>query len=298
MAVQSHFFGVGSIVSWAEAGVGAVATQSTVEPAYGPKGLALMGEGKSAPAALDQLLRDDSQEPVRQVAMIDRGGRVAVHTGARCIPHAGHAVGDQVSAQANIMERDTVPAAMVKAYSTSSGISFAERLLAALDAAQGEGGDLRGRQSAALLIVSPRATGNPVEDRPIDLRVEDHPDPLGELRRLVSLRRAYQRVDVGDQLAAAGDVQGSLAEYEAAHRSQPENLELAFWHGVALAASGREDDAAPILRRAFAAHAGWIELMKRLPAAGLFPDDGELIARLIGTRAVSEPESAPPPAAL
>ena len=298
MAVQSHFFGVGSIVSWAEAGVGAVATQSTVEPAYGPRGLALMGEGKSAPAALDQLLRDDPQEPARQVAMIDRGGRVAVHTGARCIPHAGHAVGDQVSAQANIMERNTVPAAMVRAYSTASGISFAERLLAALDAAQAEGGDLRGRQSAALLIVSPRATGNPVEDRPMDLRVEDHPDPLGELRRLLSLRRAYERVDVGDQLAAAGDVEGSLAEYEAAHRSQPDNLELAFWHGVALAASGREDDAAPILRRAFESHSGWIELLKRLPAAGLFPDDGQLIARLIGTRAVSEPESAPPPAAL
>jgi uncharacterized Ntn-hydrolase superfamily protein len=298
VAVQSHFFGVGSIVSWAEAGVGAVATQSTVEPAYGPRGLALMNEGKSAPAALDQLLRDDPQEPARQVAMIDRGGRVAVHTGARCIPHAGHAVGDQVSAQANIMERNTVPAAMVRAYSTASGISFAERLLAALDAAQAEGGDLRGRQSAALLIVSPRATGNPVEDRPMDLRVEDHSDPLGELRRLLSLRRAYERVDVGDQLAAAGDVEGSLAEYEAAHRSQPDNLELAFWHGVALAASGREDDAAPILRRAFESHSGWIELLKRLPAAGLFPDDGELIARLIGTRAVSEPQSAPPPAAL
>jgi uncharacterized Ntn-hydrolase superfamily protein len=278
--------------------VGAVATQSVVEPAYGPRGLALMRDGKSAPAALHQLLADDVQESARQVAMIDRGGRVAVHTGARCIPHAGHAVGDQVSAQANIMERDTVPAAMVRAYSSSSGISFAERLLAALDAAQGEGGDLRGRQSAALLIVSPRATGNPAEDRPMDLRVEDHPDPLGELRRLLSLRRAYQRVDVGDQLAAAGDVDGSLAEYEAAHRSQPDNLELAFWHGVALAASGREEDAAPILRRAFSAHAGWIELLKRLPAAGLFPDDGELIARLIGTRAVSEPESAPPPAAL
>jgi uncharacterized Ntn-hydrolase superfamily protein len=298
VAVQSHFFGVGSIVSWAEAGVGAVATQSVVEPAYGPRGLALMRDGKSAPAALHQLLGDDAQEPARQVAMIDRGGRVAVHTGARCIPHAGHAVGDQVSAQANIMERNTVPAAMVRAYSAASGAGFAERLLAALDAAESEGGDLRGRQSVALLIVSPRATGNPVEDRPMDLRVEDHPDPLGELRRLMSLRRAYQRVDVGDQLAAAGDVEGSLAEYEAAHRSQPDNLELAFWHGVALAASGREQDAAPILRQAFDAHAGWIELLKRLPAAGLFPDDGELIARLIGTRATSEPQSAPPPAAL
>ena len=298
MAVQSHFFSVGSVVSWAEAGVGAVATQSVVEPAYGPRGLALMRDGKSAPAALDQLLGDDPQESARQVAMIDRGGRVAVHTGARCIQHAGHAVGDQVSAQANIMERNTVPAAMVRAYSSSSGISFGERLLAALDAAQAEGGDLRGRQSAALLIVSPRASGNPTEERPMDLRVEDHADPLGELRRLLSLRRAYQRVDVGDQLAAAGDVDGALAEFEAAHRSQPDNLELAFWHGVALAASGREEDAAPILRRAFGAHAGWIELLKRLPAAGLFPDDGELIARLIGTRAVSEPESAPPPAAL
>ncbi len=278
--------------------MGAVATQSIVEPAYGPRGLALMKDGKSAPAALHQLLADDPQEAARQVAMIDRGGRVAVHTGSRCIKHAGHAVGDQVSAQANMMERDTVPAAMVRAYSAASGVAFAERLLAALDAAQAEGGDLRGRQSAALVIVSPRATGNPVEDSPIDLRVEDHPDPLRELRRLLSLRRAYQRVDVGDQLAAAGDVEGSLAEYEAAHRSQPDNLELAFWHGVALAASGREEDAAPIMRRAFEAHEGWIELLKRLPAAGLFPDDGELIARLIGTRAVSEPESAPPPAAL
>ena len=298
MAVQSHFFGVGSLASWAEAGVGAVATQSIVEPAYGPRGLGLMSDGKSAPAALHQLLADDPQEPVRQVAMIDRGGRVAVHTGARCIRHAGHAVGDQVSVQANMMERDTVPAAMARAYSAASGAGFAERLLAALDAAEAEGGDLRGRQSAALVIVAPRATGNPVEDRPVDLRVEDHPDPLGELRRLVSVRRAYQRVDVGDQLGAAGDVDGALAEYEAAHRSQPDNLELAFWHGAALAASGREQEAAPILRRTFEAHAGWIELLKRLPAAGLFPDDGELIARLVGTRAVSEPESAPPPAAL
>lgn len=293
MAVQSHFFSVGSLVPWAEAGVGAVATQSVVEPAYGPRGLALMREGKSAPAALHQLLMDDPQEPARQVAMIDRGGRVAVHTGARCIAHAGHAVGDQVSAQANIMGRDTVPAAMVRAYSNATGAGLAERLLAALDAAEAEGGDLRGRQSAALVIVTPRATGNPVEDRPVDLRVEDHPDPVRELRRLVALRRAYERVDAGDQLAAAGDVEAALAEYEAAHRSQPDNLELAFWHGVALAANGREDEAAPILRRAFEAHPGWIELLKRLPAAELFPDDGELIARLIGTRAVSEPSPRP-----
>jgi uncharacterized Ntn-hydrolase superfamily protein len=289
VAVQSHFFSVGSVVSWAEAGVGAVATQSVVDPAYGPRGLELIRDGKSAPAALHQLLADDPQESARQVAMIDRGGRVAVHTGRRCIAYAGHAVGDQVSAQANIMERETVPAAMIRAYSNVSGAGLAERLLAALEAAEAEGGDLRGRQSAAILIVTARASGNPAEDRPVDLRVEDHRNPVGELRRLVALRRAYQRADAGDQLAAAGDVDAALAEYEAAHRSQPENAELAFWHGVALAANGREEDAAPILRRAFAADTAWIELLKRLPAAGLFPDDGELIARLVGTRAVSEP---------
>jgi uncharacterized Ntn-hydrolase superfamily protein len=293
VAVQSHFFSVGSIVSWAEAGVGAVATQSVVEPAYGPRGLALMGEGKSAPAALHQLLADDPQEAARQVAMVDRAGRVAVHTGTRCIEHAGHAVGEQVSAQANIMERDTVPAAMIRSYSESSGDGLAERLLAALEAAEREGGDLRGRQSAAMVVVTARATGNPVEDRPVDLRVEDHPNPVAELRRLVAMRRAYGRADAGDQLAAAGEVEGALAEYEAAHRSQPDNLELAFWHGVALAANGREEEAGRILRRPFEAHAGWIELLKRLPAAGLFPDDGELIARLAGTRAVSEPTQPP-----
>jgi uncharacterized Ntn-hydrolase superfamily protein len=298
VAVQSHFFGVGSIVSWAEAGVGAVATQSVVEPAYGPRGLALMREGKSAPAALHQLLADDPQEPARQVAMIDRAGRVAVHTGARCIEHAGHAVGDQVSAQANIMERDTVPAAMARAYSESAGERLPERLLTALEAAEREGGDLRGRQSAAMVVVTARATGNPAEDRPVDVRVEDHPNPVPELRRLVEMRRAYGRADAGDQLAAAGELDAALAEYEAAHRSQPDNDELAFWHGVALAASGREDEAAAILRQAFDAHAGWVELLKRLPAAGLFPDDGELIARVAGTRAVSEPAQPAPPATL
>jgi uncharacterized Ntn-hydrolase superfamily protein len=294
--VQSHFFSVGSLVTWAEAGVGAVATQSMVEPAYGPRGLALMREGKSAPAALQQLLDDDEQEAVRQVAMLDGGGRVAVHTGLRCIKHAGHAVGEQMSAQANIMERDTVPRAMVRAYSEASGQGLAERMLASLDAAQAEGGDLRGRQSAALLVVSGRATGSPLEDRPIELRVEDNPQPLRELRRLVEIRRAYQRVDVAEQLAVSGDLEGALAEYEAAHRAQPDNLELAFWRGVTLAANGREQEAAPILRPVFEAHAGWIELLKRLPSSGLFPDDGELIARLVGTRAVSVPPGAAPPA--
>jgi uncharacterized Ntn-hydrolase superfamily protein len=289
VAVQSHFFGVGSLVSWAEAGVGAVATQSVVDPAYGPRGLELMRSGKSAPASLHELLAADSQQNVRQVAMVDRAGRVAVHSGKGCIDHAGHALGNQVSAQANIMERATVPAAMVRGYEAARG-ELAERLLAALDAAEGEGGDLRGRQSAALLVVAARGRGRPGEEKLVDLRVDDHPDPLAELRRLLRMWRAYARADVGDQLAAEGDTAGALREYAAAHAAEPENPELAFWHGAALAAGGSEQEAIPILRKVFDERPGYADLLERLPAAGLFPDDGHLIARLIGTRA----ESAPP----
>ena len=289
MAVQSHFFSVGSVVSWAEPGVGAVATQSLVEPAFGPNGLELMREGKSAPAALQQLIEGDSGEAVRQVALVDGGGRVAVHTGMRCIAHAGHALGEQASAQANMMERDTVPRAMIRAYTESSGRPLPERLLAALEAAQGEGGDIRGRQSAAMVVVTSRASGNPTKDRPVDLRVDDGRDPVGELRRLLGLQRAYAHASAGDDLSGAGDLEGALVEYEAAHRLQPDNLELAFWYGLALAANGREEEGIRVLRAPFHAHPGWVELLKRLPAAGLFPDDGELIARLSGTRSVSEP---------
>jgi uncharacterized Ntn-hydrolase superfamily protein len=288
VAVQSHFFGVGSLVSWAEAGVGAVATQSVVDPAYGPRGLELMRSGKSAPETLHELLSADSQQNVRQVAMLDRAGRVAVHSGKGCIDHAGHALGNQVSAQANIMQRDTVPTAMVRGYEAARG-ELAERLLAALDAAEGEGGDLRGRQSAALLVVAGRGSGRPGEEQLVDLRVDDHPDPLGELRRLLRLWRAYARADVGDQLAAEGDTAGAVREYAAAHAADPDNPELAFWHGASLAAGGDEQEAIPILRKVFEQRPGYADLLERLPAAGLFPDDGQLIARLIGTRAESTP---------
>jgi uncharacterized Ntn-hydrolase superfamily protein len=285
VAVQSHFFGVGPIVAWAQAGVGAVATQSFAEPAYGPRGLELMGAGRSAPEALGSLLAADELESGRQVAMIDRAGRVAVHTGTRCIAHAGHAVGDQVSAQANIMARDTVPAAMVRAYREAAGTTLVQRLLAALDAAEGEGGDLRGRQSAALLVVGPRATGKAGGDVVLDVRVDDHENPLAELNRLVRLQRAYERAGAGDARAAEGDFPGAAAAYKEASRAQPENQELAFWHGVSLASAGREAEARAVLEPVFARHPGWAELLRRLPAAGLFPDDERLIARLAGTRA-------------
>jgi uncharacterized Ntn-hydrolase superfamily protein len=295
VAVQSHYFSVGSLVSWAEAGVGAVATQSVVEPAHGPRGLELLRSGESAPAALRLLLVSDDQEAVRQVAVVDRYGRVAAHTGSRCIREAGHRVADGVSAQANMMERPTVPDAMIAGYRSASG-DLAERLLAALEAAEGEGGDIRGRQSGALMVAAARPTGQPSQDMPMDLRVEDHPDPVRELRRLVGLRRAYMRVEAGDELAAAGDLEGALAEYAAAHAEQPGNTELAFWHGVALASNGREDEARTFLERAYRDGERWRELLRRLPAAGLFPDDADLVARLTESGALDARLSPPPEA--
>jgi uncharacterized Ntn-hydrolase superfamily protein len=281
VAVQSHFFGVGSLVSWADAGVGAVATQSVIEPAYGPRGLELLREGASAPEALHRLLAEDPQEPYRQLAILDRWGRVAVHTGGRCIREAGQRVGNQMSAQANMMRHDSVWGAMEAAYRSAEG-DLANRLLAALDAAEAEGGDVRGRQSAAIRVVAAKRLDSPHDDVVFDLRVEDDPDPLGELRRLVDTKRAYDHVDAGDELAAAGDSEAALERYEAAHRALPGNEELTFWNGVALASNGREDEARDLLAPVLAAGGGWVELLGRLPEAGLFPDDPELISRLLG----------------
>jgi uncharacterized Ntn-hydrolase superfamily protein len=280
VAVQSHFFSVGSVVSWAEPGVGAVATQSLVEASYGPRGLELIRAGRSAPEALHLLLSQDPGEAVRQVAIVDRNGRVAVHTGGRAIKEAGHRLGEQVSVQANMMRRETVWDAMLAAYRSAEG-DLASRMLAAMDAAEGEGGDIRGRQSAALLVVAGSDSGRPLADRPFDLRVEDDPNPVGELRRLVEVKRAYDRVERGDDLAGEGDLEAALREYTAAQESQPENIEMSFWRGAMLAANGRVDEARPFLERAFEAHDGWAELLRRLPAAGLFPDDPELVESLL-----------------
>jgi uncharacterized Ntn-hydrolase superfamily protein len=256
-----------------------VATQSVVEPAYGPKGLGQLRRGASAPDALRRLLGDDENAAVRQVAIVDNHGRAAVHTGPRCIREAGHRVADGLSAQANMMERDTVPGAMIEAFRSTGG-ELAARLLAALEAAEHEGGDIRGRQSAALIVVAPRATGQPMTDKPVDLRVDDHPDPVGELRRLVDVHSAYRHVEVADELAAAGDNDGALNEYAQAHAKQPDNAELAFWHGVALAASGREGEARELLERAYSVREGWRELLRRLPESGLFPEDPALLDRM------------------
>jgi uncharacterized Ntn-hydrolase superfamily protein len=280
VAVQSHFFSVGSVVSWAEPGLGAVATQSFAEVSYGPRGLELMRAGRSAAGALGELVDRDEAEATRQVAMIDSAGRVAVHTGHSCIPEAGHRVGTQMSAQANMMRRPTVPDAMVEAYSAMTG-DMADRLLAALDAAEAEGGDLRGRQSAALLVVGGKRSDTPWTHRRVDLRVEDHPEPLRELRRLVQLRRAYDAADEAERHAMRGDHAAAAERYERAHAAAPDNLEIAFWLGLALAGSGRVEEGREHVRRACAVNDGWAELLRRLPQAGLLPDDPELLRALL-----------------
>jgi uncharacterized Ntn-hydrolase superfamily protein len=281
VAVQSHWFAVGSIVSWGEAGIGVVATQSFVEPAYGPRGLDLMRRGLSAREALTALLTVDDEPAGRQVAMLDSSGELAVHTGGQCIHAAGHRTGEAYSAQANTMSRDTVWDAMAEAYEGASG-DLAERLVSALEAAEREGGDIRGRQSAAVLVVRDSASGRPWEDRPLDLRVEDHPDPVPELRRLVDLARAYRRMNRGDERALTGDLDGALDEYTAAQETVPESLEMSFWRGVMLANAGRAHEARPYVEHAVRGHAGWGELLARLPASNLLRDPGlvrELLPR-------------------
>jgi uncharacterized Ntn-hydrolase superfamily protein len=280
VAVQSHYFSVGSIVTWAEPGVGAVATQSFAEPAYGPRGLELIRSGRSAAGALGELIDQDSGEATRQVAIVDNAGRVAVHTGRSCIAEAGHQVGDQVSAQANMMRRDTVWHAMIDAYSATQG-ELATRLMAALQAAEAEGGDIRGRQSAAILVVGGRRSERPWEQRLFDLRVEDHPDPLPELRRLIDLKRAYDHVEEAEKLILGGDVQRALEHYEQAAAAFPDNIEFVFWHGVKLAGAGRVGEARERLDRAYAANDGWSELLSRLVKVGLLPDDPELVRALL-----------------
>ena len=283
VAVQSHWFSVGAVVPWAEAGVGAVATQSFIEPSYGPLGLELMRLGRSAPEALQALISTDAGEAVRQVAMIDAQGRVAAHTGSRAIDAKGQQLGDQYSVQANLMDRESVWPAMAKAYESSPG-DLAERLLAALEAAEGEGGDIRGRQSAALLIVSAESTGRPWNDRIFDLRVEDHPDPVGELRRLVQLQRAYNRLNEGDEHFTDGNMVKAMQAYREATDLLPDratNGEAAFWVGVTLADAGRVEEAIPYLERAQRQDVRWARLLPRLSASGLLPDDPKLIRRLV-----------------
>ena len=280
VAVQSHWFSVGSSVPWAEAGVGAVATQSFIDPSYGKLGLDLMRAGRSAPDALKALLAGDEGRDVRQVAMIDAEGRVAAHTGAKNIQAAGHVTGKDYSVQANLMLNDKVWPAMSKAFEAAKG-DLAERMMAALDAAQAAGGDIRGRQSAALVVVKGKSTGRPWADRVFDLRVEDSPEPLKELRRLLVLQRAYNHMNEGDLAVEKNDNERALREYGAAAGLAPDNLEMVYWHAVALVNMKRVDEALPLFKRVFAGDRNWATLTPRLMKSGLLPDDPQLIERIV-----------------
>ncbi|HSO74352.1 MAG TPA: DUF1028 domain-containing protein [Blastocatellia bacterium] len=280
VAVQSHWFCVGSIVPWAEPGVGAVATQSLVDPSYGKHGLDLMRAGKSAPDALKSLLAGDDGRDVRQVAMIDAQGRVQAHTGLKNIPAAGHVVGKDYSVQANLMLNDKVWPAMSRAFETTKG-DLAERMMAALEAAEEAGGDIRGKQSAALIVVTGKPTGRPWADRLFDLRVDDSNEPLKELRRLVRLQRAYNHMNAGDLAVEVKDNDRALAEYSAAAKLVPDNAEMVYWHAVALVNMGRLDESLPLFKRVFAMDKNWVTLTPRLAKVGLIPDDAKLIQRIV-----------------
>lgn len=279
VAVQSHYFSVGPVVPWAEPGVGAVATQSLVEVAYGPRGLALMRDGSSAKDALKKLLDADPYREVRQVAMVDARGEVAVHTGKKCIPAAGDEAGDHFTCEANLMANDKVWPAMAAAYRNAKG-DFPERLLQALEAGQRAGGDIRGQQSAAIVIVKGTRSDKPWADRVMELRVEDSPKPIAELRRLVSLWRAYRKSDEGDAFITEGKVEDALRAYAEAARLAPGNDELLFWQAATLWKLGREKEATPLFRKVFARDRRWVELAPRLVPADLLADDPASIRRI------------------
>ncbi len=280
VAVQSHWFSVGSLVTWAEAGVGAVATQSMVDPSYGTQGLELMALGTRPAVALEELLAADQHPDIRQVAMVNYTGEVAAHTGGRCIAYAGHKVGMGYSVQANLMGPSTVPEAMAAAFEKAKG-PLAERLVAALAAAQAEGGDIRGRQSAAILVVPAEATGEVWNDVLVDLRVEDHPDPVVELSRLLQLHRGYEMMNAGDVAVEEGNLRGADYFYGEAERILAGNLEARYWHAVALVNAGKVDQALPIFAKLFYAGENWRELTPRLMTAGFLEVDLATLERIM-----------------
>jgi uncharacterized Ntn-hydrolase superfamily protein len=279
-AVQSHWFAVGANVIHAESEVGAVATQAFVEPGYGPRGLNLMRDGRSAAEALAGLLAADEMREIRQVAMVDGQGRAAAHTGTGTLAEAGHIVGAQFTVEANMMLKATVPAAMARAFEASSG-DLAHRMLATLDAAEAEGGDIRGRQSAALLMVRGKSSGKPWFDKLFDVRVDDHAEPLVELHRLVDVQRAYRAREDAEVAFARGDVETGSREYQRAQTLAPGNPEFLFWHGVALLRARRVVDAVRILTPVFARDRNWAILALRMVGSRFMPDNDSLARDVI-----------------
>jgi len=269
VAVQSHWFSVGTSVSWGKSGVGVIATQSFINPAYGPKGLKLMMEGKSAKETLDLLVSKDEGRDVRQVAMLDVKGNASAFTGKDCIVSAHHIIGDNFSVQANMMLNDKVVPAMAKSFLDNSKLPIAERVLKALQAAQQAGGDIRGKQSAAIIVVGPDMVKDPWLDKLVDLRVDDYLEPINELERLLKVHHAYDHMNKGDLAIEHGDMVMALKEYGTAQKLFPENLEMKYWIAVAMANNKQLNESLPIFKEIFKEDENWRELTKRLPRSGL-----------------------------
>ncbi len=269
VAVQSHWFSVGTAVSWAEAGVGAVATQSFINKSFGLRGLALLKNGLTAQQAVDSLLKHDEAREVRQLAIVDNNGNIAVHTGKNCIAYASHIKGIQFSVQANMMLGDKVPAAMAGDFEQNKNKSLPERMLLAWEAAQAVGGDIRGKQSAAIIVVPARSQGKPWDERTVDLRVDDSNEPIKEIRRLYNVSVAYEHMNKGDLATEKNDMITAMNEYNAAMKMFPENLEMQYWTAITLANNKQLNKAMPMLKKIFAKDKNWKELTKRLPAVNL-----------------------------
>lgn len=280
VAVQSHWFAAGNLVGWAESEIGAVATQALVDVSYGPVGLAMMRSGRTAAETLAGIVASDPGREHRQVAVVDARGRVSAHTGTKCIREASHVTGDGFSCQANMMLRDTVPGAMADAFVSASG-DLAHRLLAALDAAEAEGGDIRGRQAAGILVVRGETTGRWWQDRVVDVRVDDHPEPLPELRRLVDLSLAYSRLDQAEALELENRLEEAMAQQRRSLEEFPDNAEFAFWAAISFATHGEVEEAKRVMAVAFAEHPGWEELLRRLIRDGFLEVPGETLEQLL-----------------
>jgi uncharacterized Ntn-hydrolase superfamily protein len=275
IAVQSRWFNAGQDVAWVEPGVGAVCTQAITEPAYGQRGLELLRSGRTPEEALATLTSEDPGRDVRQVAIADLGGRIAQHTGDACVAAAGHATGLDCCAQGNMLASERCWHAMVDTFAGADG-ALADRLLAALDAAEREGGDARGRQAARLLVCRAESAGPPWRDRLFDLQVVDHPDPLVELRRLVAVKRAYDHLRRAFDLAGS-DAAAAAEEADAAHELAPADDQIGFWRATMLAGAGRLDEAMAAMREAVQAHPGWPEYLRNCVAAGLVPPEAQAL---------------------
>jgi uncharacterized Ntn-hydrolase superfamily protein len=269
VAVQSHWFSVGTVVSWAESGVGVIATQSFVNKSFGLRGLALLKSGLNAQQTLDSLLATDPGREVRQLAIVDNMGNVAVHTGKNCIDFANHIKGNGYSVQSNMMHTDKVPAAMSKAFEQNKHLPLAERVMAALKAAEAAGGDIRGKQSAAMLVVAGKPASEPWNDKLIDIRVDDAALPLPELERLLKTYRAYEHMNNGDLAVEKNDMPKAMQEYMAAEKMFPANLEMQYWHAITLANNKDVKGAAKMLQSIYKKDANWRELTRRLPKVGI-----------------------------